>query len=228
MSRAELPPQPPESLPTNTIANLAQTKACLFLLPEYEWAFFRFAMTAVDTLMVVKNPVLSRMKTVPAPEIPISRNTTSEGEVIENKPIPMSLKIAIDFKDIAVGKLTAVTETINDAAEEGLQILLPKISEQMRRLSDAFGTAVDMKDAPFDHIAVRKLVEVSEIEFDENGAPDFESWIFTCDGLQRATTFQEMFKQFPPRTPDETQAWNELIQCKRRQFNDERRRRKLS
>jgi hypothetical protein len=98
----------------------------------------------------------------------------------------------------------------------------------MTRVIDAFGTAVDMKGAPFDHIAVRRLVDASEIEFDDNGLPDFDSWIFTWDGLQRATTFPEMFNQFPPRTAEEKQAWDELIQRKRSEFDDKRRRRKLS
>jgi hypothetical protein len=199
-----------------------------FRLPEYEWAFFRFVEISVNALMRAKNPVLSKINAVPAPAIHISRNTTPEGEVIENKPMLMSLGIAIAFEDVLAGRLTAVAETINDAAEEGLKTLLPKVSEHITRVIDAFGTRVDMKGAPFDHIAVRKVVEASEIEFDEHGVPDFEPWIFTSDGLQRATTFPDIFKQFPPRTPAETEAWRELIQRKRSEFNDKRRSRKLS
>ncbi|HEY1950688.1 MAG TPA: hypothetical protein VGG97_26980 [Bryobacteraceae bacterium] len=124
--------------------------------------------------------------------------------------------------------MTAIAETINDAAEEGLKTLLPQISGHMTRLVEAFGTSVSMKGAPFDHIAVRRLVEASEIEFDEHGAPDFEPWIFAWDGLRRTTTYAEMFKQFPPRTLEEERAWDELIQRKKREFNDKRRHRKLS
>jgi hypothetical protein len=229
MSPNEQPTQPTESLSAdNPDAELARKESRPFGLPEYEWAFFRFVKISVDALISVKNPVLSKIKAVPAPAIHISRNTTREGEMIENDPMLMSLEIAIDFKDVLAGRLTAVAETINNAAEEGLRTLLPKVSEHMTRLIDAFGAGVDMKGAPFDHVAVRRMVEASEIEFDEQGAPDFEPWIFTWNGLQRAATFTEMYNQFPPRTPEETQAWDELIQRKRSEFNDKRRRRRLS
>jgi hypothetical protein len=229
MMSPKQPAQPPDAPSAdNSAPLLARKEPCPFRLPEYEWASFRFIKTSVDALMWAKNPVLSKIKAVPVPAIHISRNTTREGEVIENTPMLMSLEIAIDFKDVLLGRLTAVAETINDAAEKGLKTLLPKVSEHMRRVNDTFGTGVDLKDAPFDHVAVRKLVEASEIEFDEDGAPDFEPWIFTWDGLQHAMTFSEMFKQFPPRAPEETQAWNKLIQRKRSEFNDKRRRRKLS
>jgi hypothetical protein len=105
---------------------------------------------------------------------------------------------------------------------------LPKVSDHVRRLNDAFGTGIDMNGARFDHIALRKFVESSEIDFDENGVPDFEPWVLTWDELRQSVTFPELFKQFPPRTPEEIRAWEELIEKKRVEFNAKRRHRKLS
>jgi len=199
-----------------------------FALGEYEWAFFRFVRTAVDKLIIAKNPVLSRIKAVPSRAIHTSRNTTDDGEVVENPPIRMTLEIAIDFKDVIAGKISAITESINEAAEQGVQIVVPQVSEYMSKVISAFGSQVDLKGAPWDHAAIRQFVEASEIEFDENDKPDLEPWAFTTDGLQRVITFEEMITQFPPRTAEEVSAWDDMIERKRSQFNARRRRRTLS
>jgi len=199
-----------------------------FKVPEYEWAFFRFVQTAVNSLIRAKNPVLSKINTEALSVIHTSRNTTDSGEVIENRPILTSLEIAIDFKDVVAGKLVAVAETINQAAEDGVRTIVPQVAAYMGRVIDSFGTEVRLNGAPFDHAAVRKVVEANEIEFDTNGNPDLEPWIFTDPGLQRVTTFDEMIRQFPPRTPEEVQAWDNMIERKRREFNAKRRRRALS
>ncbi|HEY1950687.1 MAG TPA: hypothetical protein VGG97_26975 [Bryobacteraceae bacterium] len=104
MSLNEQPTDPEESPSAdNPEPKLAHKEPRPFRLPEYEWAFFSFVKTSVDALMLVKNPVLSKIKAVSAPAIHISRNTTQEGEVIENKPMLMSLEIAVDVKDVLAG-----------------------------------------------------------------------------------------------------------------------------
>src|ERR1019366_882389 len=54
-----------------------------------------------------------------------SRNTTPEGHIIQNDPIFTALPIRIDFKDVLDGRLEAVAETIDEAAQEGLNTILP-------------------------------------------------------------------------------------------------------
>ena len=129
---------------------------------------------------------------------------------------------------MTAGNLTAVTETINAAADQGIAELIPQISAYMTKVIGAFGKGVDLQGAPFDHSAVRMIVEVNEIEFNANGDPDLEPWIFTSDGLQRVTTFAEMIRLLPPRTEAEQRQWNEMIERKRIEFNAKRRRRTLS
>jgi hypothetical protein len=199
-----------------------------FKLQEYEWAFFRFVQTAVNCLIRAKNPVLSKINTQASSEIHTSRNTTESGEVVESMPILTHLEIAIDVKDVVAGKLVAVAETINQAAEDGVGTIVPQVAAYVGRVIDAFGTEIRLNGAPFDHAVVLKLVEASEIEFDANGNPDLEPWIFTDPGLQRVTTFDELIRQFPPRTREEVQAWDDMIERKRREFNAKRRRRALS
>jgi hypothetical protein len=98
----------------------------------------------------------------------------------------------------------------------------------MSKVAEVFGTRVDMDGAPFDHVAVRRLVESSDIDFDENGAPDLDPWAFRTYGPTQLITFDEMMQLLPPRTPEETRQWDEMIERKRIEFNAKRRRRTLS
>ncbi len=171
-------PSPRPSSPTSgdTAVPLDPTRP--FALREYEWAFAGFVKTAVDSLMVAKSKLLSKLKPMPASEVHISRNTTEAGEIVENNPIVTLLPIAIDFKDVVAGNLAPIIETINSAAEEGVSTVEPQFLDYMGKVTEVFGTRVDMDGAPFDHVAVRRLVESSDFDFDENGAPHLEPWVF--------------------------------------------------
>ena len=199
-----------------------------FMLREYEWAFAGFVKAAVDALMIAKSTLLSKLQSVPASEIHISRNTTEAGEIVENSPITTLLPIVIDFRDVVSGNLAPVTGSINSAAEEGVAAVEPQLLDYMSRVTEAFGTRVDMKGAPFDHVAVRQLVEHSNFDFNDDGSPDLDSWVFRTYNPTRLITLDEMMRLLPPRTPEETREWNEMIERKRIEFNAKRRRRTLS
>jgi hypothetical protein len=199
-----------------------------FALREYEWAFGGFVKTAVDNLMVAKSDLLSRLKPMPASEIHTSRNTTDAGEIVENKPVRMALPIPMDFKDVVAGNLAPITESINSAAEEGVATVEPQFFEYMSRVTEAFATRVDMNGAPFDHGAIRKMVENSQFDFNDDGSPDLESWVFRTYNPTRLITLDEMMQMLPTRTAEETRQWNEMIERKRIEFNAKRRHRTLS
>jgi hypothetical protein len=199
-----------------------------FRLREYESAFAGFAYTAINALMMAKHPVLSQIKTVPAAEIHTSRNTTDSDEVIENPPIRMALEFRIDLKDVVAGNFAPVVDAINSSAEQGVRELAPQVTNYMTKVINAFGKGIDLKGAPFDHNAVRLIVEANEIEFDDTGKPDLEPWIFTSHNFTRVTTFAEMFRMFPPQSVAEHRIWDEMIERKRVAFNADKRHRTLS
>ena len=154
--------------------------------------------------MVAKSKLLSKMKTIPASEIHISRNTTEAGEIVENNPIVMCLPITIDFKDVVDANLAPIIETIDSAAEEGVATVEPQLLKY-EKVTEVFGTRVDMGGASFDHVAVRRLVESSVVSFDENGAPDLEPWVFRTYNPTQLITFDEMMndcRRVPQRRPD--------------------------
>ena len=184
--------------------------------------------TAVDTLMVAKSDLLSGLEAIPASEIHISLNTTDSGEIVENRPVRMLLPIPIDCKDVVAGNLTPIIETINAAAEEGVTTIEAQLFDYMHRVTEAFGTRVNGVGDPFGHPAIRKLVENSEIDFDADGTPNLESWVFRTYNPTRLISLDEMMRLLPSRTPEEMQRWNEMIERKRIEFNAKRRHRTLS
>jgi hypothetical protein len=195
--------------------------ARLFELPEYELAFVRFISKAMDELMIRKSPLLSRIKTVPASSIPISRNTMPSGEVVENNPIRMELPFPVDFADAVAGKLSAITASIDAAAEAGLNTVMPKFYDYMGRLCTAAGTATDANGEKLSHKLILKSLENVNLDFDENGQPEMPM-------LVTSPAMLEAIKALPPPTEEETRAWNAMIERKREEFNARRRHRQLS
>jgi hypothetical protein len=140
----------------------------------------------------------------------------------------MALEFGIDFKDVVAGNFAPVVDAINTAAEQGIEELGPQVASYMTKVVDRFGKGIDLKGAPFDHNALRLIVEGNEIEFDENGKPDLEPWIFATHNFTRVTTFAEMFRMLPPRSAEEHRMWDEMIERKRVAFNAKKRHRRLS
>lgn len=193
----------------------------LFELFEYDLAFAKFFHIAVHELMMRKDPLLSRIKAVPVPQLPTVRNTMESGEIVETEPIKMAIPFKVDFTDVIRGNFENLAATIDNAAEEGLKMLMPKFFEDVGRLSQAAGTATDAAGQPISRELIRKGLENVEIDFDKDGNPVIPTmWV--------NPEMAEQIRRLPPETEAETQAFQELIERKRREFNDRRRHRKLS
>ena len=213
-----------EDLPNSSHSIVAP----LFDLAEYDRAFARFVGKAIDELTTRKSPVLSRIKTVPASSISTTRNTTPSGEVVENSPVMIESHFRVDFGDAVAGRLATITVSIDIAAEERLEAIAPQFFDYFTRLCQAAGTASDAKGAPLSHELITKSLENVEFDFDEDGEPDLEPLIHPSSDLRKAISLLDVIKGLPPRTEEETQAWNAMIDRKRKKFNDRRRRRQLS
>jgi hypothetical protein len=93
-------------------------------------------------------------------------------------------------------------------------------------LSDAAGTATNADGEPFGHELIIRSLQNVDLDFDNDGQLDMSSMVLCWDG--QVFEFDEVIRSLPPRTPEETQAWNELVGRKGKEFNDRRRHRKLS
>jgi hypothetical protein len=192
----------------------------LFALPEYENAFANFVDKAIHELMRLEDPLLSRIRVDYSEEIHTSKNTMPSGEIVETKPFNVPMPFAIDCGDAIAGRSDSLTEAINNAAEEGLKLLMPQIFEQLGRVCDAAGTTTDAKGQPLSRALILQTLEKMEIEFDKDGK--VKSGVFVGP-----ETFK-LFQNLPPPTPEEIQAINELLERKRAEFYARQRRRKLS
>jgi hypothetical protein len=192
----------------------------LFGLPEYEEAFADFVHTAILELKRRKDPLLSRIRVDYSDEIHTSQNTMPSGKVVETKPFKVPMQIGIELDDAIAGQSDSLTEAINNAAEEGLKLGMPQIFEQLGRVCDAAGTAINAEGQPLSRALIMQTLEKMEIEFDNDGKANI--------GVFVGPDTYKQFQNLPPPTPEEDQAMNELLERKRAEFYARQRSRKLS
>ena len=192
----------------------------LFGLPEYDSAFGGFVYQAVNELMIRKSPLLSRVKIVPSSSIPVSRNTMPSGEVVENQPIEMGMPFSVNVNDAVRGDLSAITASIDAAAEAWLRTVMTQFYDYYGRLCEAAGTATHVNGEELSYSLILKSFEKADIEFDEEGQPKMPTLITS------PATF-DAIRTLPPPTQAEKDAWDAMIERKRNEFNDRRRHRQL-
>jgi len=143
------------------------------------------------------------------------------GEVVENQPIILKMPFTFDLKQIIQGDLESVAIAVDSAAEEGLKVLMPQIFEYHGRLSQAAGTATDAGGEKLSHRLILQSLDKMDISFDAAGNPEMPTMVMSPD-------MAVQLGRLPPPTEQEVNAFNELIERKRREFNDRKRHRKLS
>ena len=120
----------------------------LFDLPEYDDSFDRFVHRAINELIHRKDPILREIPARFSDEINTTQNTMPSGEVVENKPFGFRMPFGVEFDEVIEGQSAKLLKAINDAAEEGLKVLMPQFFDQLTRVSTAAGTAVDAQGVP--------------------------------------------------------------------------------
>ena len=193
----------------------------LFKLDEYDQAFTHFANEALQKLMAKKDPVLREIKPVQSKQIPTVQNTMPSGEVVEGKPFRTEMKFSLGVDELVNGNLEAFAVALDDMATDALKQLMPKLFERIGCLSKAAGTTVDARGEPLSYELYLRGLETAEIDFDENGNPDLPTMVVGPD-------LYEAWQKLPPPTEAQQKALHELIERKKREFNDRRRHRKLS
>jgi hypothetical protein len=141
----------------------------------------------------------------------------------------MALPFAVDFKNAVEGNLGPIIEGIDAAAAEGLKTLMPQVSDYLGRLCEAAGTSTVMtEEGGLSHQYILRGLENVELDFDVQGEPDLSSMCLGFRNLEIVWSVLEIINALPPRTKEEAAAWNSMIERKRKEFNDRRRRRQLS
>jgi len=192
-----------------------------FSLLEYERSFAQLVGKTVRDLMAKKDPVLGSVKSVPSDQIPIVQNTMPSGEVVEGQPLRTELTFALEVDDIVAGDFDKLAAALDTAADDGLKQVMPKFFERIGELTSAAGNTVDARGQPLTFELLLQGFERAQMDFDEEGNPILPKLVL---GPELYAAFQKL----PPPTQEQQKLWDEMIERKRREFNDSRRHRKLS
>ncbi len=193
----------------------------LFKLDEYDRAFADFANEALQKLMAKKDPVLREIKPVQSEQIPIVQNTMPSGEVVEGEPFRTEMKFSLGVDELVNGNLEAFAVALDEMATDGLKQLMPKLFERIGCLSEGAGTTVDARGEPLSYELILRGLEKIEIDFDEHGNPILPTMVV-------GPALHEAWQKLPAPTETQQRAFSELIERKKREFNDRRRYRQLS
>jgi hypothetical protein len=193
----------------------------LFVLPEYDFAFRKFFHTTVHELMSAKDQVFGSIKKSRGMGTHIIQNTMPSGYVLQGKPIEMLLKFVIDHNDVLSCNVTGIAAILDKTADDALKQVMPQMFERFGEVCDAAGTATNANGQPLSHELILKSFENVEIEFDEHDNPVLPTLVVSPD-------MSEALQKLKPMTEEQQRAWDEMIEKKRREFNDRRRHRQLS
>jgi hypothetical protein len=202
--------------------HIGKVASRIFALPEYERAQFYLFHSAVRYLMKAKDSLYAQIpEGDPSETIPATQNTMPSGEIVTSEPIMMESKIVVQWDDIRNCNLDALAEQADNAAEQGLSIIMPRLFEMVGRTSVAAGTATDMAGAPLTFESYLAAFSKIELRFENNGEPIMPQLV-----VHPKTA--EMLASLPPWTAEQQKIWDAMIEGKRKEYFASRRHRKLS
>lgn len=168
-----------------------------------------------------KSPLLRQIPSERVDHLPPSRNSFEDGKVVDNLPFQMEASFTASITDCISNDMDAVASMIDEAAEQGVRIVVPQILGYVSRLSQAAGSATDAGGRQLSHDLITESLEAIDVDFDEEGNPDLPT-------LVAGPAVIEALSKLPPPTEDQTARYREMINRKREEFNARRRHRNLS
>jgi hypothetical protein len=217
----------------------------LFALHEYNLALGKFVHTAIDGVRDRIFPLLGQIRTTYVESLHHIRVTVPSGEIVESAPIEYQLSFSIDLKGAVAGDAGSLIDSIGAAAEQKGSLEMRSLEAYMVRVTDAAGTSVDAEGRPLDRQMFLRTMETYDIDFDEEGCPGLPPEVrhlfhapyehctcFTDDRsqglvLHTSQRMKDYLARLPPPSGEELRAFEELMDRKRREFNDRKRHRQL-
>lgn len=217
----------------------------LFALSEYDLAQAKFVYVAIDEVRDRLFPLLGKIQRVQVESLHHTRVTVASGEIVESAPIRQEIAFPIDLKGAVAGDPSTLMDSIAGAAEEKGTGEMRSLEDYVSRVTGAAGTSLDAKGKPLDRQRLLESMEIRDIEFDEEGYPGLPAEVrhlfhdpsqpCTCftDGrfeeyyLHASPRMKAYIAQLPPPSGEELTAFEELMDRKKREFNDRKRHRQL-
>jgi len=195
----------------------AESYQPLFTLYEYATAEARFIGAAVDALARTRDGLYGHIQREPVSRVQTSQITTDTGVVVEQPAVGVRYHITITPEDVISGSLDSFLVSLDKAADEWLDGVMPTFYEYLTRISEATGNVVDAKDRPF-FDAFYEAIETVEMDFDEDGNHS-HVLVLHPDQLQ---ALEENL------TPEQQQKLDDLFKRKREEADARRRHRRIS
>jgi hypothetical protein len=199
---------------------MSQLPEHLFNLPEYSSNTTDFMTTTINDLMRRKDGVLNQLRVHDVSDLPRSQVTTSSGEVVKSESIVCQMEFSIALSDSVAGNLPGFVTSLDEAAESGLQSLMPQIFNAFGQVCAATGNIIDASSEGLTHDTFLQMLESLDIHFDEDGSHNL-SWVMD------PTTFDKLSK-LPQPTEQQNRKVEELLERKRREFYGRKRQRRLA
>ena len=191
----------------------------LFGLTEYDTLTTEFMLTTINDLMRRTDSVLNEMPFHEVQDLPKTQVTTRTGEVVKTETLNCHMEFSVALSDSIAGCIEGFTTSMNAAAESGLQSLMPQVFRAISQVCEATGNTVNAEDKGLTPEVFLQMLKNLDIHFDEDGNHNLK-WVM------HPSTFEELSK-LPPLTEKQQRAIDELLERKRREFNANRRHRKL-
>jgi len=193
----------------------------LFDMPEYDFEQTKFVHTGVHKLMRAKDELFASIQIEEEGDaIPISQNSFESGLVVKNEPVMMESAFIISFEDVRTSSLDLLLTQMDQAADEGLKVIMGFMFETMRKTSDAAGTAMDANGEPFSHELFLRMLDRVEIAFDSEGNPRMPTIVVHPDTMKN-------IRELPTETSEQIKARELIIERKRQEHYARKRSRKL-
>jgi hypothetical protein len=189
----------------------------LFWLPEYDRAAKEVFFWSVDALTDAIEPALAAFPRDPVEQVPTTRIAISEDRTLRVKPGGNESLVRFDNHRVVAGDLTAVLEEVDRLAAEVAPARLAFMSQFLEQLTDATGQTVPGGAMSWE--VVMAAIEKAGTGFDEHDQPTFVIW-----PPEAAAAFDAL----PPRTPEQENAWRDLMARKRKEHRAKRSRRSVA
>ncbi len=192
-----------------------------FSLQEYEAPFRAFTRIVVNQLMAELDPVFGKITSTQSGPIPISQNTLQSGKVLESPRIMAEAMFELKSQDILNCNVDAFAAGLFEIAKGHLDQMMPGFFSHVAAICEASGNTIDARGKPITHELILQMIDKLEIDFDAGGNPVMLTMVVPPE-------IGAKIQALPPLSAAQLQAWDDMIERKRRDFNARRRNRILS
>ena len=199
-----------------------EDKSTLFALPEYAEAEARFVYRAIDELAKQKDAVYSQIPKVPRPYVGTTQVAVGGDAVVEFPPFSSEATLSIPAQDIIDGRADSLIQSLEQASDELLRTVMSRFYEYLSRLTHATGNVVDTKGKSL-FAAFYEMLEKVELAFNDDGSVAGNYQLIVSPDV-----YERLAREEKTWTAEQRRALDALMNRKRKEFNDRRRRRRLS